>query len=177
MEHSTVNPNLHTLKSNTSWNPTVKFMTYNVDQAMREEKFEETKWVNRMKRVRDLITSIKPDICCLQEMRRLPDTPSVNSWLGSFDDYYFEIGYRNGSKLSFGQANLYNPDKFYAAETVKKWLSDTPDEISDTWATQSGGTTGFGYLVLCTKFLWVHDGKIIVDAEPFWVINIHFGLV
>lgn len=155
---------------------TVRLATYNVDQAMREERHEATKWVNRMDRVTALIKEIDADICCLQEMRQLPNSPTINSWLGKFENYFFELGYRNPSTLSFGQAILYNPTKFYAHRTIKRWLSDTPHEVSDTWATNAGGTTGFGYLVLGTRFLPVVDGKIVSNGNPFWVFNVHFGL-
>lgn len=50
----------------------------------------------------------------LQEFRQLPDNESVNRNLGKFDDYRYEIYYRNGSKLlSFGQVIMYKPEKFY----------------------------------------------------------------
>jgi len=152
----------------------LKFMTYNVDQAVREEKFENTKWINRMNRVKSLINEVDADIVCLQEMRKLPNSPSVNSWLGGFDKYYFEIGFRNASTLSFGQAILYKPDRFYAARTIKRWLSDTPAKISDTWAADS--SKGFGYLVLLTQFLPVVNEKVVQNAQAFWIVNVHFGL-
>nr|QYA18704.1 putative endonuclease/exonuclease/phosphatase [Clandestinovirus] len=153
------------------------YMTYNVDQAMREEAFPETKWMARKDRVAALINEVNADIITLQEMRKLPNTITVNEWLAtSFPQYYYEIGFRNASALSFGQANLYNPNKFYADRTVKRWLSDTPNVISDTWASSAGGSTGFGYLVLATRFLWVFEGKVVENKKPFWVFNVHFGL-
>lgn len=153
------------------------YMTYNVDQAMREEAFPDTKWMARKDRVAALINEVNADIVTLQEMRKLPGTITVNEWLAtSFPQYYYEIGFRNASALSFGQANLYNPNKFYAEKTVKRWLSDTPNVISDTWASSAGGSTGFGYLVLATRFLWVSEGKVVENMKPFWVFNVHFGL-
>lgn len=153
-----------------------KVLQYNVDQAMREEKVPSTKWNVRYPRIQKLINEVGADIVCLQEMRKLPDTISVNRFLASFDQYSYEIGYRNSNTLSFGQATLYKPEKFYPLQTVKKWLSDTPDMVSDTWAVKAGGTTGFGYLVLCTQFVHVEEGKIISNLPPFWVFNVHFGL-
>jgi endonuclease/exonuclease/phosphatase family metal-dependent hydrolase len=144
---------------------------------MREEQFENTKWMNRKDRVKALIEHINADIVCLQEMRQLPDAITVNSWLGSLSKYRYQIAYRNASMLAFGQATLYDPKKFFLSKVEFKWLSDTPDVVSDTWALEKGGTTGFGYVVLCTQFRLVSDdGKILSDVEPFWVFNIHFGL-
>ncbi len=87
-----------------------------------------------------------------------------------------ELAYRNSSQLSFGQAILFKRDKFYAQEKIKRWLSDTPECISDTWAEKKSGTTGFGYVVLGVKFIPVAEGKIVKGAKPFWVFNVHYGL-
>ena len=160
-----------------SFTPSFKLLQYNVDQARREEKYEETKWNNRVDRVEKLIVDTCADIVCLQEMRRLPDaTKTVNQFLSSFKDYYFDVAYRNASLLSFGQAILYKPDKFFMVQTVKKWLSDTPDIVSDTWSTTSPGSCGYGFIVMGSQFRFVSDGKIVERTPPFWVFNCHFAL-
>ena len=70
-----------------------KLLQYKVDQAMREERFESTKWNNRVERIEKIILDTKADIICLQEMRRLPDAvKTVNQFLSSFEEYYFDIG-------------------------------------------------------------------------------------
>jgi len=153
-----------------------KIMTYNVDQAVREEKYENTRWMNRKSRVVSLIKEVDADIVCLQEMRQLPDSVTPNQFLAEFDQYFYEIGYRNSSTLAFGQAILYKPTKFYPMQIVKKWLSETPDKVSDTFAKKAGGTTGFGYIVLGVQFVPTTNNRIIQNAKPFWVFNTHFGL-
>jgi len=153
-----------------------KVLQYNVDMAMREEAHEATKWANRSSRVKSLIKDVDADIVCLQEMRRLPENPSINRFLAEFDDYRFQLEYRNSSALSFGQAILYKPEKYYPLKSVKYWLSATPDVVSDTYAVKAGGTTGFGYIVFGLKFLPMVDGKIVENAKPLWVFNTHFGL-
>lgn len=153
-----------------------KFMTYNVDQAMREEKFEETKWKNRKDRIIKLIKEVNPDIMCLQEFRQLPENESVNKFLSNFDDYKYEIDYRNPSSLSFGQVIMYKSDKFYPVQKIKRWLSSTPEKVSDDFSKKSGGTTGFGYILTGVQFAPVHDGKIVNNSSLFWVFNTHFGL-
>lgn len=169
-----MNANLHCVVDGFSSN--FRLLQYNVDQAMREEQFEDTKWNNRYSRVTSLINDVDADIVCLQEMRKLPGTISVSQFLSSLSKYQYEIGYRNPSLLSFGQATLYKPEKVYPLQTVKRWLSDTPETVSDTWALNAGGSTGFGYLVLGTQFVAVKEGKVVTNAEPFWVFNVHFGL-
>ena len=168
------NANLHTVDHEHVTK--FKFLQYNVDQAMREEKFEATKWSNRHPRVQKLINEVNADIVCLQEMRKLPGTITVNQFLAQFEQYYYELGYRNPSILAFGQATLYNPNKFYCMQTVKRWLSDTPNLVSDTWAVNAAGTCGFGYIVLGTQFVPVKDGKVVLNAKPFWVFNVHLGM-
>lgn len=151
-------------------------MTYNVDQAMREEKHEATKWVNRKNRVIALIKEVDADIVCLQEMRKLPETPSVNSFLAEFEQYFYEVGYRNASTLAFGQVIMYKPTKFYAWKKMTKWLSSTPDLISDDF---NSGTTGVGSMLLGVCFYPVQDSSIISDhlgKGAFWIYNAHFVL-
>jgi endonuclease/exonuclease/phosphatase family metal-dependent hydrolase len=156
------------------------FMTYNVDMAMREEGYHDTCWGNRCIHVRDLINVVDADVVCLQELRHLPQnptitnpTPTVNEFLASLKKYNWEIGYRNASKLAFGQAILYDPAKFYAKETRKFWLSDVDSHVSDTWSTNPAG---FGSLVLMAKLMPVMEGKLLTNVQPVWVVNVHFVL-
>ena len=158
--------------------------TYNVDQSMREEKVDETKWVNRAPRIRALIHDMDADILCLQEFRRLPGVKeSAEQFLASLDPYRFVIDYRNASPLAFGQAILYKPSKFFPLKTEKFWLSETPDEPSDTWSVLPGGTTGYGYIVHGILFQPVvpdvadkDTPKLARDRRRFWVFNVHLGL-
>lgn len=157
----------------------LKLLQYNVDQAMREEKHEETKWVNRRDRIRDLINEVNADVVTLQEFRSLPgvdETPE--QFLASFAQYRFVIDYRNSQPLAFGQAILWKPTKFYCVETAKRWLSDTPTIPSDTWSTAAAGTTGFGTILNGVRLVPVNqtDGKIIGRNNAFWVFNAHFAL-
>jgi endonuclease/exonuclease/phosphatase family metal-dependent hydrolase len=158
-----------------------KFLTYNIDQSVREEQFDQTKWMNRKDRVRNLIKEVDADIVCLQEMRQLSGAISTNKFLAEFDDYFYEVAYRNPSPLAFGQAILYKPNKFFPVKIVKKWLSDTPDIVSDTFL-DTNGKTSFGYLLLGVQFVPVVNNKVVIDPlhnaakDPFWVFNTHFGL-
>lgn len=158
------------------FNQSFSILQYNVDQAMREEKHETGKWNYRKERIAKLIKETNADIVCLQEMRQLPECESVNKFLSSFDEYDFKVEYRNASKLSFGQAILYKRDKFYCMETAKRWLSSTPDQVSDDWSVLKPGSTGFGAIVMGCKFLFVDNDKIVSNAKAFWVFNTHFLL-
>lgn len=78
-----MNPNLYINTTKVASSFTI--LQYNVDQAMREEKVPITKWNVRYPRIQKLINEVNADIVCLQEMRKLPDTISVNKFLSSFD--------------------------------------------------------------------------------------------
>lgn len=159
---------------------TATVLQYNVDQAMREEGYPETKWVNRMERVKRLIDEVDADIVCLQEMRQLPDSPTVNRFLGSFTQYRYTVAYRNPGAASFGNAILYKPEKWFPVESVVRWL--TGEHVNDTkkpgdaWATKSAGSCGYGYIVMGVRLLPVVDGRIAQPSPALWVFNTHFGL-
>jgi endonuclease/exonuclease/phosphatase family metal-dependent hydrolase len=165
------NPNIWTTPV-TSYQKSFKFMTYNVDQAVREEQFPSTKWEVRRDRIAKLIDEVDADIVCLQEMRELENSMSVKDFLHQFKQYQYVLKYRNPSKLSFGLAILYKPEKFFAMDTLVRWLSDTPDIPSDNWSPNNG----FGSNVLCQKFIPVVDQKCVFGSRPLWILNTHFGL-
>lgn len=154
-------------------NPTITVMQYNIDRAAQEEKYENTKWANRGPRVIKLINEVKPDICCMQELRELDNTQSVNQFLAEFKKYQYVFSHKGPSKIDFGQATLYNPEKFFPKKSFPQWLSDTPNTISDTWNPRKD--KAFGTMVLCTKFRHVHQERIVKNAKPLWVFNVHFG--
>ncbi|MDR3647245.1 MAG: hypothetical protein P4L22_06915 [Candidatus Babeliales bacterium] len=43
------------------------------------------------------------------------------------------INFTKASLLPFGQAVLYKPEHFFPVTSFPLWLSDTPEEVSDTW--------------------------------------------
>lgn len=157
-------------------NPLLRFklLTYNVDQAEREEKYEATKWVNRISKVVKLVKNISPDIACLQEMRVLKNSPSINEFLAKFKKYRHFVAYKNPQDMAFGQATLYNPKKFFPLIIFPKYLSHTPHEVSDTYTLNPD--RAFGIMVLCVKFMPVYKDKIVKNASPLWVFNTHFPL-
>ena len=164
------------IHTTSSTQKSVKFMTYNVDQAVREEKVEATKWANRCDRVRKSIVEENCDLIHLQEMRNLDNNISPEEWLCSLDrKYKFIVSYRNPSKYSFGQATVYDSSKLFPVQVLTRWLSDTPNVPSDTWEDQKG-QTGFGSNALFVQFAFVENEKIVTNCESFWSVNIHFPL-
>jgi endonuclease/exonuclease/phosphatase family metal-dependent hydrolase len=164
------------------YNPIIKIMTYNVDAAHREEQFEATKWINRAPRVKKLIDEVDADIVCLQELRDIVGSIPVNRFLGQFDQYRYVIAYRNPSiagpdaplETAFAQVTFYDPKKFFPLQSFPKWLSDTPDRVSDTWAFNKAKARGS--IVLCTQFVLTHRGRVVQNVSPFWVFNVHFEI-
>lgn len=156
-----------------NYNPTIKVMQYNVDQAIQEEQYENTQWIRRSPRNIRLINEVNADIVCLNELRGLANNQSVNRYLAEFDQYYSVFSHRGPSKTAFGNATLYKFEQFFPIKNFPKWLSDTPNEVSDTWNMRKD--CAFGAIVLCTKFMHVHQERIIKNAKPFWVFNVHFA--
>lgn len=157
------------------FNPTIKIMSYNVDKAVREEQFPNTKWSVRAPRIIRLINEVNADIVCLQELRHLQGaSPSDIEFLAQLAKYKFVTAYRDPGKGAFGLATLYDPEKFYPMISFPRWFSDTPEKISNTWAAKK--ETAYGTNVLCTQFRLVSQERIVENSSPFWVFNVHFAL-
>ncbi len=155
-----------------------KFLTYNVDQARREEKVEETKWSNRKDRIVALVKHTGADIVCLQELRQLEGYEGTQQFLASsfpYPQYEFWSDRRNASPIAFGQAIIWDPQRFYPLKYEKRWLSDTPEEMSDTWTKDAWETKDLGFTVIGVKLCCVSiEGKRITNQPSFWVFNTHF---
>lgn len=149
------------------------FLTFNIDMAVREEKVTKTKFINRSNKIKELIESIGADIVNLQELRQLQNTPTPDEFLTTFKNYKYVLQRRNPSDLAFGNAILYNSKKVFPVETMTKWLSDTPNEPSDTWSKDG---VGRGAICFGVKFYHVVDEKVVKNMKPFWVFNTHFLL-
>ena len=153
-----------------------------MDNAVREEREETTKWANRKERVAALVAKYAPDIVCFQELRDLPNNERAIQYLASsrFGSYRFEMAFRNPSPLPFAQAILWNPAKFFALQTVRQWISSTPNEVSDSVTSGKGAQTSPGYLLLGVQFQFVHQNKIVRDVDgnshPFWIFTTHLGM-
>ena len=148
----------------------LKLAQDNVDNAVRSEGSELTRWFNRHNRVQRSIDLQNADIVCLEELRELDDRLPVKQFLAKLSKYNHVFNKRNPSKFAFGQAILYDPNKLFLLDSFSRWLSDTPNEVSDF--TEGG----FGSMVLCAKFQHVENGKIIQNMQPLWVFNVHFPL-
>lgn len=164
------------------FNPTLKIMSYNIDKSHREEQHENTKWINRMSFVRKMINKVGADIVCLQELREVANTPTDQQFLSGFEQYRFILQYRNPSfispnaplETSFAQAILYDFKKMFPLQSFQKWLSDTPDMVSDSWS--ANPSKARGATVLCVQFQLTDQGRIVKNRSPFWVFNVHFEL-
>jgi len=152
-----MNENLHINYSNEEIK--IKVMQYNIYFKYKED------------RVIKLINDVNADIVCLQEVAQIPGTKSINKFLSNFDQYYYELAYRDAKEGSFGQAILYKKDKFYPLKTVKQWISDTSNMVSNTYDT--GNLT---YLLFGTQFMHISNNKIVTNKAPFWIFNTHFGI-
>ena len=100
-------------------NNSIRLVTWNIDQANIEEKYEKTKFDNRWPLILSYIKECNADIICLQELRNL-DTSSVKvndilyniSLLG----YDYKHAYYGPDKTSFAQAIFYRREKFFITD-------------------------------------------------------------
>jgi endonuclease/exonuclease/phosphatase family metal-dependent hydrolase len=159
----------------------IRIASYNVSNAKRDEKVEETKWVNRKDRVTDLIGLIDPAVICLQELRNLPGAKeTVEQYIASsFPGYRADIRYRNPGELSFAQVIMWDPKILFPLCKVHKWISNSPGLVSDS-VTMPLDKESPGYLLQAVEFVFVKDGKVVTDhmgrQNPFWVFNTHLGV-
>jgi endonuclease/exonuclease/phosphatase family metal-dependent hydrolase len=162
---------------NTITDRILKVATFNISNAMRDEKVLETKWSNRQQAVFDLICRIDADIICLQELRNLPGEETVEQFLARFTNYRSEVAYRNPTDLSFAQAIMWKPDRVFPQQSMRQWLSQTPNQLSDS-ATIPLDKPSPGYLLQGIEFLFVSNGKVLVNEShgqphPFYIFNVH----
>lgn len=94
-----------------------RFVTFNVDQARREEQVPGKTWNERVGGVLDVIRTAKPDIMCIQEMRNLETSNmTVDEFVAVVTRIYPELAavpaYYNDTKFSFAGAVFYNRYRF-----------------------------------------------------------------
>lgn len=151
--------------------------TFNGDEAVVEEKYEQTKWSNRSERMKKVLLKGEAQLIHLQEMRKLDGNKTPREWLSSFGEKYgFQLSNRNPTKYTFGVATIFDESKLIpCSEIITKWFSDTPNIPSDTWEDEKG-QTGFGYNALFMKFAFVENEKVVMNCKPFWSVNVHFPM-
>jgi endonuclease/exonuclease/phosphatase family metal-dependent hydrolase len=93
-----------------------EFATFNIDQARREEDFEETKFDVRWPRLKKMIQDANVDVLCLQELRNLETSKiSVSDLLYQVSQlgYDYKHAYYGPDRSSFAQVIFYKRDKFF----------------------------------------------------------------
>lgn len=154
-----------------------KILQYNVDQACREEKYENTKWNNRYERVVKLILEVDADIVCLQEMRKLDTSKiTVQQFLVLFDEQYdYDLRYRNPTRLAFGQVVMWKREKFFPLKKEVRWLSETPEKVS-IFNGFTNLEANHGTILHGLQLALVKDGAIVDDKKFLWIFNTHLAL-
>jgi endonuclease/exonuclease/phosphatase family metal-dependent hydrolase len=154
----------------------IKLGTFNVANAVTDEKSETTNFFVREEAVLKTIKDMNCDVLVINELRPYMNRTDSSqcqpvTFLGKLPQYAHVYDYMNGSPLSFGNAILYKRDVVYPVKTVKYWLSETPEVPSDSWG------NGFGRILMGIKFYpMLSPDKINLGAKPFWVYAVHLGL-
>ncbi len=90
--------------------------TWNINQAKREENYEETRFDNRWPKILEYIKEVKPDVFTLQELRNLEtskiDLPQILFQIAQLG-YDHKHAYYNETKFSFALAIFYDREKFF----------------------------------------------------------------
>lgn len=140
-----------------------KFATFNIDQARREEGYEETKFDVRWPLLKKMIQDANADILCLQELRNL-ETSSIKvsdllyqvSQLG----YDYKHAYYGPEHISFAQAIFYKRDMFFVTGMDVQLLPLADDEKKPNESR----------IVLSLRL------RVISTGKEFIVCTTHFGL-
>lgn len=164
--------------------PNLRVLQYNIDMALREEDYDNTKWTNRCARVRAVLEQSNADVICLQELRTLPvdgQAQTPEQFLSSIKGYRFCLEYRSPNPLSFGQAILYKADRFFALSTCKRWLSDTPTVFSESWPSDSALPHLRTSIVSGVHLAVMNKDDVLAGAldsavSSFWVFTTHYNL-
>lgn len=149
---------------------TVKVLTFNINRTHILEPTPNLNWNTREPKIIKMINTIDPDILLLQELRVLDRCKTNNEFLSFFHKFEFFSAGKNPTRLAFQQATGWDSGKFFASETLTRWLTSTPTVPSDT------NPRGWGNIALFVKLYRHINGKICEHIKPFWVVNIHFPL-
>src|SRR5438105_5040183 len=126
------NPVLHVKKEDlkTPHSLNFKFCTVNLGNGVNEQKIKP--FDGRAPHHIADFSKMSPDIICMQEFRRFPESKIQP------EDFMYQVekslghkmvsAFRNPSDLAMGQGISFDKKKFFAKQTITKWLSDTPDD-------------------------------------------------
>lgn len=157
---------------------TLTFLQFNVNKGIEGEKnadkYPAYSWNNREDRVIALVEEVNADIVCLQELRELPNTKPVEEFLFRLTKfgYRYVIQAPNPGSMAFAQVILWKKDKFFMDKMETKWLSSTPDVVSDDWNERRK----FGHVLVGVRLTPVQGDKVISNAKPLFVFNTHFSM-
>lgn len=104
-------------------------LCWNVDQARREEKVEQTRWDIRSPHVKQLIKKAKCDIVVLLELRDLEtSTENWRQFLSYFPEYDHVSRRYCHFDLTFAMSLMVDPKKFFIGDTRVHSYSDDPQK-------------------------------------------------
>jgi endonuclease/exonuclease/phosphatase family metal-dependent hydrolase len=162
---------------------TITFLSWNVDEAQREEKHEQTKWNNRTDAVKTLIGDVGADVFALIELRDLETSDeTARQFLAHpiFEDYDVEHRRYCHHKMTFQMALLFKRDKFFAGGVRFYSLGNDPQKnkalmFVDLQSKQSlkWFTIGVTHFDLPEKTKWdsIATLKAALPEQPYpWVV-------
>jgi endonuclease/exonuclease/phosphatase family metal-dependent hydrolase len=144
----------------------LKFATWNLAQAKREEAFEETRFDVRWPCIKQMLKAYDADILCLQELRDL-DSSQIKVadllWqLAKECGYDHKHAFYGPDQFSFALAVLYKRDRFFVQD-MRLQVLPQPLVLNNQGQYQSK-------VALMLQF------KALETGQQFRVINTQFGL-
>lgn len=139
---------------------TIKISQFNIAMALRDEKYDYSKFDNRFPRIIELIKQSNADVICMQEAVRDIDGKFTKSCiLGVMKEmgYDHHYAYYNESKLSFGAVVFYRRDKFHMQNSEIIQLSPKAD-------------------INNRKIALGVELKVVGEDQTFWCYSTHFGM-
>lgn len=122
------------LKEEENNKETFSFVTWNIDQAKREQLNEDTKIENRWPTILAMITQSNPDILCLQELRNLDNCPlQVTDILYQISKlgYDYKHAYYGPASTSFALVTFYKRNLFFLSAVSIDILPQTDETPKD----------------------------------------------
>jgi endonuclease/exonuclease/phosphatase family metal-dependent hydrolase len=156
----------------------VVVLQWNIDDAIREEAFEQSRWSNRVDRIVGLIAHHTPDVVCLQEVTQKLHRDDLIGRLGSLG-YDAAFGRRNTTAGCTSNLVAWKANRFHLCATENlQLISNLNEHEIDTTPGDAFNSNGWGanlfvaHLVECAPVEF--GGRMWVPARRLQVASTHF---
>lgn len=157
----------------------IVLMQWNVDDAVREEQFEQSRWANRVNRILAYIALVRPAILCLEEVTQRAHRTQLIAGLSALG-YDSAYGRRNSTPGATSNLVAWDASRFYLCWTENVQLLGEPEGDRDirTLPADNANPAGWGCNLFVARLaecappemggrLWVPPRMLTVGAAHF----------